>query len=241
MAMLSETQVKNVYFDIIGGFPPAKILKELKEYNDEDKICVACTQLDGHHDYLGITAREKKWILNEWIDFFKSNPKELKALHFNSHVPKALFDAACCQENLQELRFKWGNYADLSALENLRNLKYLYIGSGASVQDITSLGKLKSLAVLHLVSFKKIEDYFPLTTLDNLEQLVIWGPMLGRTPVKDLEFLREMPNLRSISIGNVTLRKKYTQGELANLRTSLPNLYDMNDFIPYITSRFQKP
>ena len=64
--------------------------------------------------------------------------------------------------------------------------------------------------------FKKIEDYSSLKSLEALEQLVIWGPVLGFTPIKDLEFLREMPNLRSISIGNVRLKRKYTKEEIGN-------------------------
>jgi len=67
--------------------------------------------------------------------------------------------------------------------------------------------------------------------LESLEQLVIWGPILGLTPIKDLEFLRGIINLRSISIGNATIRKKYTSEELAVLRTDLPNLMDIDNCI----------
>jgi hypothetical protein len=71
-------------------------------------------------------------ILAEWFDFLRSNRKTFRALHFASRVPQNLFDAACCQDDLEELRFKWGAYSDLSAIKNLKNLKILYIGSGAS-------------------------------------------------------------------------------------------------------------
>ena len=237
MPVLSEAQVKQLYFQGIGGFPPAKILKELKEYSGEEKICVACTQIDNstvinrNNPFASYSNRDIKNILNEWIDFLRTNTKALTALHFNTRVPQALFDAACCQENLVELRFKWGAYPDLSALENLRKLQFLYLGPGAGVQDITTLGKLKSLAVLEMIGFKKIEDYSPLISLGNLEQLVIVGPILGYTPVRDLEFLREMPNLRSLALGSISLRKKYTREEFAALRAALPSLYDIGDFL----------
>ncbi|ROR29222.1 hypothetical protein EDD66_103158 [Mobilisporobacter senegalensis] len=226
MAVLTEEQIKGRYFKEIGGFPPDKIVTEVKDYKGEANLCVACTQLDYHY-----SERDKKRILAEWIDFFRTYTKALKALHFNSRVPQKLFDAACCQENLEELRFKWGAYSDLSALEDLTKLKFLYIGSGVGVRDITSLGKLKNLIVLYIENFKDIEDYSPLTALDQLEQLVISGPILGNTPIKDLEFLREMKSLLSIWIPNTTIMKKYTYKELANLRISLPNLYDVNDCI----------
>jgi len=229
MTVLSEVQLGKKYFKEIGGFPPSKIIHELNEYNGENQVCVACTQLNGEEvkvlfpDLKSYSERDKKRILKEWIDFLTTNTKALKALHFNSRVSQALFDAACYQENLEELRFKWGVYSDLSALEKLSNLKFLYIGQGSSVQDIAVLGELKSLIVLHVEAFKKIEDYSTLTTLENLEQLVITGPILGVTPLKDLEFLREMPNLRSILISNVTIKKKYTPEELVNLRAAVPN------------------
>ena len=234
MAVLSEAQVKEIYFNIIGGFPPAKILKELKEYNGEERICVACTQIDTSNifrdnPYANLSKRELKNILDEWIDFLSTNTRALKALHFNSRVPQALFDAACRQEDLAELRFKWGAYPDLSALENLHQLQFLYLGPGAGVTDITTLGKLKSLVVLDMTGFKKIEDYSPLISLDALEQLAITGATLQYTPLKDLEFLREMPNLRSIVLGGISYRRKYSPDEIANLLAALQNLHDIND------------
>jgi len=209
MAVLTEEQIKDMYFKGIGGFPPAKIMKEVKDYAGETHLCVACTQLDYHY-----SERDSKRILAEWIEFFRTNTKALTALHFNSRVPQRLFDAACCQENLVELRFKWGAYTDLSALEGLTKLKFLYLGSCAGVQDITSLGKLKNLVVLYVENFKRIEDYTPLTALEQLEQLVIIGPILGRTPIKDLEFLRDMKSLISLKAINSTIKRKYTSEEL---------------------------
>ena len=224
MPVLNEAQVNGFYFRGLGGFPPAKSLVELNEYNGESKICVGCTQLESHHAYLDRSARELKNILNEWIGFLRTNTTALTALHFNTRVPQALFDAACCQENLVELRCKWGGYADLSALENLRRLQFLYLGERSGARDISVLGKLENLVVLELSGFTKIEDYSPLVPLSNLEQLMITGPLLGKTPLKDLEFLREMPNLRSLILGGISYRKKYSPGELADLLAALPNL-----------------
>jgi len=241
MAVLTEMQMKKEYFDKVGGFTMSKIIHELNEYNGDEQVCIACTQLNGKEitmlfsDKKSYSDGDKKRILKEWINFLRTDTEKLKKLHFNSSVSQILFDAACFQQNLEELRFKWGVYSNLSALENLRKLKYLYIGQGSHVQDITILGKLNKLVVLHVEAFKKIEDYSPLSALDNLEQLVITGPMLGRTPIKDLEFLRDMPNLRSISISNVAIRKNYNYQEISNLRMSMPNLHDINGCIFGIT------
>lgn len=235
--MLTDKQLKEEYFNMIGGFSQLNIIHELNEYNGESQICIACTQLKGEEektlfpDVKSYSQSDKKRILKEWIDFLCTETKAIKKLHFNSKVPQSLFNAACCQEELEELRFKWGTYSDLSPIENLKNLKFLYIGPGSSVSDITSLGKMKNLIVLHMEGFKKIEDYSSLKSLEALEQLVIWGPVLGFTPIKDLEFLREMPNLRSISIGNVRLKRKYTKEEIRKLYSDLPNLHFINNCI----------
>ncbi len=90
---------------------------------------------------------------------------------------------------------------------------------------------LKNLIVLYIENFKRIEDYSPLTALEKLEQLVISGPTLGYTPIKDLEFLYEMRSLVSIWLPNTTIRIKYTSEQLENLRISLPNLYPVCDCI----------
>lgn len=43
MAVLTEEQIKRLYFSKIGGFPSAQIVKEVKEYKGESHLCVACT------------------------------------------------------------------------------------------------------------------------------------------------------------------------------------------------------
>ena len=120
-----------------------------------------------------------------------------------------------------------GRIRGLVGTENPKKLNYLYIGPGASVQDITPLGKLKSLIVLHVENFKRIAEYSPLAALGKLEQLVISGPVLGTTPIKDLEFLRDLQSLVSVWLPNTTIDKRYTKAELASLRAALPNLHDM--------------
>jgi Leucine-rich repeat (LRR) protein len=224
--MLTELQLKHGYFATIGGFPPDKILHECSEYTGQEKICVACTQLPsllegeifGFTDVKYYSNKDQKRILQEWIDFFHSNKTSLKAVHFNSRVPRKLFNAVCCQENLVELRCKWGDYDDLSPLKNLPKLQYLYLGQGSKVVDIEPLSELQQLRVLYVRYFKKIEDYSPLSALNNLEQLVIGGSPGGSlAPVKDLEFSRDMKGLRSLLLRGVRVKKKYTDAQWEEL------------------------
>ena len=236
MPVLTEEQIKGGYFDIIGGFPTLSkqralgdestyinYAREVKDYKGQPKLCICCTQLNDNI----YSTRDKKRILNEWIEFLKTETQTFTALHFNSHTPQALFDAACHQEHLVELRTKWGNYKDLSALENLHSLKFLYIGSGPGVLSIDPISKMKSLVSVVVENFKKIEDYSLLSELDALEQLQIGSGILQRIKVNDLEFLHEMPNLLSFAIGDASFKRKYTQMGLSELFDALPNLRKM--------------
>jgi len=223
--MSDSIQTTKPYFGAIGGFSDTEIIRELIEHNGEDYACIACTQLHLDRNEKPYAERDKKRILKEWLDFLTTDTKIFTKLHFNSRVSQALLDAACHQENLVELRVKWGAYTNLSALTNLKNMEFLYIGSGASVQSIEPITKLQNLRALYLEGLKKISDYSPLVALENLEQLVILASILQRTPIDDFEFLRQMPNLRSVFIGDVTPARKYTKQALIQLRDALPHLH----------------
>jgi len=203
---------------------------QVKDYKGQDKLWLACTQL------YNTKPKEQKRIVNEWAEFLQTNTKTIKLLYFRSRVPQALFDAACYQENLEELHFKWGGYKDLSALNKLSNskhLKHLYIGSGAGVEDILPLTEMKNLVSLYIENFKRIADYSPIAKLQNLEQLVISGPILGNTPIQDLEFLRDMPNLRSFFHPGTTIKRKYTEEDWEKLRADLSHLKFMSSSEPF--------
>lgn len=225
MPILTDEQLNRPYFGKIGGFPPVPIIHALEEYDGSEKCCIACTQLSDFK----YSEREKKKVLKDWLHFLQTNTIAFTAIHFNSRVNQALFDAACWQENLVELRCKWGSYPDLTALTKLKKLKFLYLGSNPSVTDLEPITQLEDLAVLYLENFKRIEDYSPLTKLKNLEQLVISGPTLNDIHIQDLDFLGDMPNLRSFRLMNAVVRKKYTPQERELLRrrgTQIQGIWD---------------
>lgn len=222
MTVLSDKQLKNGYFDTIGGFPSSKTITTVAEYNGGAACCIACTQLEGRFsDY------ESNKILKDWINFLSENPKAFKALHFNSYVPQKLFKAICLQTDLTELRLKWGRYRDLTGLP--KSLRYLYLGSCPGVTDITPITELKDLKVLYLENLKGIKDYSPLCTLESLEQLVISGPILGTVYINDLDFIPKMPRLRSLWLPNVKTVKKYTKMEREELHSLAPNVAGVYD------------
>jgi len=198
----------------------------VSDYQGQDKLWF-------YLETYNFSQKEKKHKINEWVEFFQTNTKTIKLLYFRSGVPQVLFDAACCQENLEELHFKYGSYKDLSALKKLADskLKHLYIGSGSRVEDISPLTEMKNLVSLYVENFKRIEDYSILTKLQSLQQLVISGPNMGLTPIKDLDFLRDMPNLLSFFNPSTTIKKKYTKEEKEKLLAELTHLTFIGDYI----------
>ncbi|MBR2310570.1 MAG: hypothetical protein IKA47_08580 [Oscillospiraceae bacterium] len=222
MGVLTDKQLQDGYFADIGGFPSAKIIHTVAEYDGSEQCCISCTQLQGRY-----TDSEGKRILEDWIYFLKDNPAAFRALHFNSYVPQALFDAICCQENLTELRLKRGNYSNFTGLTNLKYLQYLYLGSCPGVKDLTPITECRELVVLYIENFKQITDYSILQKLNRLEQLVISGPILADVPVADIDFIRNMPNLASVWFPNVRMIKRYSDDERENLRaTDIRGVYN---------------
>ena len=221
MGVLTDKQLQYGYFMDIGGFPPAKIIHTVAEYDGSEECCIACTQLQGRYSDL-----ESRKILKDWICFLQANTNAFYALHFNSRIPQALFDAICCQERLTELRLKCCSLTDLSNLTNMKHLQYLYLGSCPGVQDLTPVTQCKELVALHIENSKRITDYSPLQNLNKLEQLVIAGPILSDLAIADIDFLRKMPNLVSVWFPNVRFIKRYTDEERKELRsTNIQGIY----------------
>jgi len=179
---------------------------EVSEYAGEEKLTINCTQLGPAYK----SSKEKKRVLTEWCEFLIGNPKAFKVLKFGTRMPQELFDAACHQQNLEHLEIKWGIYKDLSAIQNLKKLNLLYIGSGAGVESVRPIGKLPSVIGLYLENFQKIRDYSDLTPLSKLESLTICGD--GTSPqyikVDSIEFLRQMPQLRYLRLLTIRLQNK---------------------------------
>ena len=217
-------------------------LTEINEWDGREYVCIGCTQLNPPEtklifkDLKGYTNREQKRILAEWVYFLSTNTTVLRGVHFRTSLPQVLLEAVCCQEELETLRIKWGNFSDWSCLENLKKLKYFSSdGYRAKVDNISSFGKLQELVVLDLVGYKKVRDLSPLADLKNLEQL----RFSAECTIKDLEFLRQMPKLRDLRI-SVKLEKEYTPDELDSLIMSLPNLRDSFDFFQKLKCKIDK-
>jgi len=179
-----------------------KRVVEVAEYNGEKELIINCTQLDQNYK-----PKEKRRILNEWIEFLKEQPDTFTKLIFGTRVPQELFEAICQQNKLVDLHIKWGAYFDLSKINNLNNLDLLYIGSGASVESVEPISTLTCLKGLYVENFKKVQDYSSLSKLSQLESLTICGDSMGPQYIKvnKIDFLKDMTQLRYFSFLTVRL------------------------------------
>lgn len=216
MKILNENQIR-YGFNHIHNYPKdIKKLVEFSEYNGENALTINCTQLD--EDY---KPKDKKRIVNEWIEFFIKNPDKFLELRFGTRVSQELFNAICTQKNLKKLHIKWGVYPDISKISNLTNLEYLHLGSGAGIKSIEAISKLKNLVALSVENYQKIDDYSPFANLKKLESLSIEGDFAAPRilNIKSLDFLKDMPQLRFLRLLTTRVKSKdYTPIlELKNL------------------------
>lgn len=201
MPVLTEKQIQYGYFYPHSNEFDLPWVTELREWQGQSRLTIQCTQLSDK------SYSAQKRIVTEWCNFLRENPHSFTTLHLGTRASQEMFDAVCFQENLEELYFKWAGYTDISSLRNLHHLKFLHIGSGASIQDIQVLGEMESLIVLSIENFQKIEDYSVLGKLQHLEQLNLSGDWLSPhyIHVSDLEFLREIPDLLHLNMDAVRL------------------------------------
>jgi hypothetical protein len=246
------------FFGGFGGFSPIydeSYMVRLDEYQDQAYIQLACTQLVGSNTSgfgspnssemecsLKEQEKKQKQIIDEWIEFFKTNPKALSGVLFRTGITQALLEAVCHQENLEILRIKWGTKLDLSVLQNVPKLKSLYYdGFRSPLSNVSFLESLQNLRVLNLYSINNIEDFSPLYCMKNLEELCISGKASGKRIIfTDIEFLRNHPNLKMLGCGYMEVKRLYTVLELEALRQKLPHLHTSCDFFTRAIARASK-
>ncbi|HOX11159.1 MAG TPA: hypothetical protein PK333_04180 [Candidatus Moranbacteria bacterium] len=233
---LNEDQIKKGFWyyrpDI--DFPP-RAIKSPEQYSGQERIDLRCTQLD-------LDSKKQKNLTASWCAYLPTLEK-IKYLWFDSKVNQMLFDAACQMENLEGLHIKWSSIKSLDNLLNLKNLKYLHIGSSTKIENINCIGNLNKLIVLEIAHFKKISQIDPIGNLVQLEGLAIEGNIDTTYIIETLKPLENLALLRHLSLGNLKTRDKtlsylngiksleyinlahwWDEAEIEALKKNLPNL-----------------
>jgi hypothetical protein len=208
------------------GFPP-EVISYPHEYDGGSKLCLACTQLD-------IKRSEQIKLRQEWCRLLPTLDN-LRYLWFYSRVPQDLFDAVCANPNIEGLYTKWSGNAitDISRLKDLKNLRFLHLGSCTSLKNMEVFKYLDQLVVLEIENFKLISDLSVLRGLHQLEGLGVMGDMWTSQKVNSLEPISELVNLRYLLLTNLRTLDK-TLAPLSNLkqliRLDTPYWFSKEDF-----------
>lgn len=146
-----------------------------------------------------VDEKVKKQAINEWC-LALPDLRQVRWLKVWSLVTPALFEALCRMPNLECLQIKMSNVSDIGAIANLKQLRYLHIGSSTKVQSIEPLAALSQLRLLELENFKLVSDFSPLLALEKLESLAVTGSLWTKQTVESLDPFVRMTGLTSLSV-----------------------------------------
>lgn len=176
------------------NFPPAAIA-DPEQWDGTPHLQVICTQTN-------LSARDQKRLVERWCVALPAMTS-LQMLWFGSRVPQALFEAACRLPGLEGLYLKWNGIKDLSAILELRHLRYLHLGASSSVVSLDPLGELSGLEWLQIESPTKAFALEPLQGLLTLVGLGFLGVEGKKYSVPSLSPLSSLVNLRWLHLGAV--------------------------------------
>lgn len=203
---------------IIGRYP-SKVVVRAPGYRGQKHLRVAATQLNGKY-----SQADARRIVDEWCEFFAARPSSIQHLTFLSRTPKRLFEALANQTQLRSLHVKWGDWDDLTPLVGMRDLVTLRLGGASSVQSLEPLKEIPALKELTVESLKHVRDLSPVGSLPNVRDLELGGDWMSprNVHVDSIEFLRQMPQLRTLVLHTMIVdNKDYTP------LLSLPSLKEL--------------
>ena len=172
------------------------------DYNNDPVIRFAPSQNGA------LTAKEQRELTNEWISFLNDNSLPLLEVHAVTAISQGVFDGLCSQSTIESLRIKRLVGKDISKIRRLKELKKLFIESGAGIEDVSPLADLSGLEVLILGESVKITDYSRLAALSELRVFSVCSyrtSVSSRLRMDSADFLDEMPNLGYVDLVDVKM------------------------------------
>ena len=184
----------------------------------------------------------RKQLKKQWYLLLPKLSK-LKYLWLSEKANQAIFNDICKIESLEGLWLKWTSIENLDCISQLENLKHIHIGPSTKIPSLLPLTKLNKLVTIHLEGLPLISDFSCLTTLKNIEGLIIegtmWKPQTIDTlkgfekfdKLKYLSFINviiadkdSVPLRRIKSLANLDMHYRWTKEDFQSLYNSLPNL-----------------
>jgi hypothetical protein len=175
-------------------------ITSVDEYNGGPSVRISATQVGTAY-----SAHQAKKIVDGWCEFFSAGPTPITHLGFTSRTPKRLFASLRAQTQLTALGVKWGDYDDLSALTEMRDLRELWLGGASSVRTVGPLAALTRLRSLTVEDLRYVRDLMPMAALNNLRSLEIGGdwksPRIAH--VESIKVLRQLPDLERLVLHTI--------------------------------------
>jgi hypothetical protein len=172
----------------------------VSEYEGQVAIRICATQLGTRY-----TAAQAKRVVTEWEEFLSAGASPIRELEFATRRPKRLFDALHAQTQLRALNVKWGDYADLTALMGMTQLRTLRLRGASAVADVRPLASLVGVQYLQIEGLRRVRDLSPVGSMTGVTSLELGGnwmtPLVAH--VDSFRFLREMPQLRTLLLHTI--------------------------------------
>ena len=111
--------------------------------------------------------------------------------------------------NLKRLRITHARLKDINFINELINLEEIVFEYVSGFSDLSPLKNLKKLKSLHFENLRRVSDFDGLKGIDSLKYLRIDGTFDWKQPIKNFNFLKGLPNLEILSLGEIITKIEY--------------------------------
>ncbi|QNR25168.1 leucine-rich repeat domain-containing protein [Croceimicrobium hydrocarbonivorans] len=198
---MTEQQLKKGYWHVDKESKlPNQVISLVDDYLPAERLRLLITQTH-------LSPYQQKKNYEHWCEILPSL-SEVKTLYLPSKVNQKIFDAVCQMPNLEGLHIKWSGIKKLDSLVNLKKLKHFYLGSSSQVQSIEVFTELSNLESLETENLKLISDFSAIAKLQQLQGLGINGSMWTAQKIDSLEPIRNLKELKYLSLRNSQIKDK---------------------------------
>lgn len=216
---MKDRYKNNLFFDGDNEYSNSYQIQTFKEeIFEEENISLNLFPIDFNNN---LTSKEKKKIIDEWLDVLPSL-KTLKSLSIRHSVNIDFFKVVCKIKSLENLQFWSSNTYELNEISNLTNLKRLDLQGFTKITNLSPLVKIKNLSKLSIEKCFNIGDFDTISELNNLIALQLNGDTFAPKKLRldNIVFIEHLKNLKHLDLlGCNILSKDFSPiSELNNLR-----------------------
>lgn len=105
--------------------------------------------------------------------------------------------------HIKRLRITHARPKSIEVLSSLVNVEELILEYVSGFSDLSPLRTLKKLKSLHLENLRGVKNFSGLSGIESLRYLRIDGTFDWKQPISDFEYLKGLPNLEVLSLGQI--------------------------------------